>query len=67
MLKRPSDFERFLGSPVTVKLYRPLNGRKEIPAVLTGYCDGRITVEAGTETITFEKSQVAQVRLRVEF
>ena len=67
VLKRPSDFERFLGSPVTVKLYRPLNGRKEIPAVLTGYCDGRITVEAGTETITFEKSQVAQVRLRVEF
>ena len=67
VLKRPSDFARFLGSPVTVKLYRPLNGRKEIPAVLTGYCDGRITVEAGTETITFEKSQVAQVRLRVEF
>ena len=67
VLKRPSDFERFLGSPVTVKLYRTLNGRKEIPAVLTGYCDGRITVEAGTETITFEKSQVAQVRLRVEF
>ena len=67
VLKRPSDFERFLGSPVTVKLYRPLNGRKEIPAVLTGYDDGRITVEAGTEAITFEKSQVAQVRLRVEF
>lgn len=67
VLKRPSDFARFLGSPVTVKLYRPLNGRKEIPAVLTGYDDGRITVEAGTETITFEKSQVAQVRLRVEF
>ena len=67
VLKRPSDFARFLGSPVTVKLYRPLNGRKEIPAVLTGYDDGRITVEAGTEAITFEKSQVAQVRLRVEF
>ena len=67
VLKRPSDFARFLGSPVTVKLYRPLNGRKEIPAVLTGYDDGRLTVEAGTEAITFEKSQVAQVRLRVEF
>ena len=66
-LKRPSDFERFMGSPVTVKLYRPRNGLKEIPAVLTGYEDGRITVEAGKETITFEKSQVALVRLRVEF
>ncbi len=67
VLKRPSDFERFLGSAITVKLYRPRNGMKEIPCVLRGYEDGRITVEAGKETITFEKSEVAQVRLRVEF
>ena len=66
-LKRPSDFERFMGSNVTVKLYRPRNGLKEIPCVLTGYEDGKVTVEAGKETITFEKSQVALVRLRVEF
>ena len=66
-LKRPSDFERFMGSAITVKLYRPRNGLKEIPCVLTGYEDGKITVEAGKETITFEKSQVALVRLRVEF
>ena len=66
-LKRPQDFVRFLGSPVTVKLYRPHNGLKEIPGILRGYEDGRVTVEAGKETITFEKSQVALVRLRVEF
>ena len=66
-LKRPSDFVRFMGSAVTVKLYRPRNGLKEIPCVLRGYEDGRITVEAGKETITFEKSEVALVRLRVEF
>ena len=29
--------------------------------------DGKITVEAGKETITFEKSEIALVRLRVEF
>ena len=66
-LKRPGDFQQFLGSPVTVKLYRPRNGLKEIPGILRGYEDGRVTVEAGKETITFEKSQVALVRLRVEF
>lgn len=66
-LKRPGDFERFLGSPVTVKLYRPRNGLKELPCVLKGYEDGRVTVEAGKKTITFEKSEVALVRLRVEF
>ena len=66
-LKRPADFDRFMDSPVLVKLYRPRNGLKEIPGILRGYEDGRVTVEAGKETITFEKSQVALVRLRVEF
>ena len=66
-LKRPEDFARFMGSPVTVKLYRPVNGMKEIPAVLRGYEDGRVTVQSGKETVTFEKSLVALVRLRVEF
>ena len=66
-LKRPGDFQRFLGSPITVKLYRPRNGLKEIPCVLKAYDAGKLTVEAGKETIAFEKSEVAQVRLRVEF
>ncbi len=66
-LKRPGDFERFMGSPVLVKLYRPRNGLKEIPGMLRGYEDGKVTVEAGKENITFEKSEVALVRLRVEF
>ena len=67
VLKRPGDFQRFLGSPITVKLYRPRNGLKEIPCVLKAYNEGKLTVEAGKETIDFEKSEVAQVRLRVEF
>ena len=66
-LKRPADFERFMGSAITVKLYRPRNGLKEIPCVLMGYEDGKVTVQAGKETIMFEKSEVALVRLRVEF
>ena len=66
-LKRPGDFERFMGSAVMVKLYRPRNGLKEIPGILRGYAEGKVTVEAGKETITFEKSEVALVRLRVEF
>ena len=66
-LKRPEDFARFMESPVLVKLYRPRNGLKELPGTLRGYADGRITIEAGKETITFEKSEVALVRLRVEF
>ena len=66
-LKRERDFIQFMGSPILVKLYRPRNGLKEIPGILRGYENGAVTLEAGKETITFTKSEVALVRLRVEF
>ena len=67
VLKRPSDFERFLGADVLVKLYRPKNGVKEFPSVLKAYDDGRVTVEYGGQVLTFEKNEVALVRLRATF
>lgn len=67
VLKRPSDFERFLGEPVLVKLYRPKNGQKEFPGVLKGYAGGAVTIDRNGTELTFEKPEVALVRLRVEF
>jgi len=66
-LKRPSDFEKFMGSPVTVKLYKALDGRKEFAGVLAGYQDGDITVTVGKADMTFPKADVALCRLRIEF
>lgn len=67
VLKRPSDFEQFMGSSVLVKLYRPKDGQKEFVGKLTGYEDGNVTLEVGANTVTFEKAEVALVRLYVEF
>ena len=66
-LKRPGDFEAFLGSDVLVKLYQPKNGTKEFPGVLRGYDGGDVTISMGADTLTFKKSEVANVRLRVDF
>ena len=66
-LKRPSDFERFMGSPVTVRLYKNRDGRKEYAGTLAGYEDGAVLLQVGGETIRFEKAEIALVRLRVEF
>lgn len=67
VLKRPSDFARYMGASVLVKLYRPKEGSKEFAGVLAGYADGTVTLQAGTKTYVFEPSEVALVRLRVEF
>lgn len=65
-LKRPSDFEQFMGADVLVRLFRPKNGTKEYPGVLAGYDNGNVTITCGSENLTFEKAEVALVRLRVD-
>ena len=68
-LKRPADFQRYLESPVLVKLYRNLDGRKEFAGHLKAYNEqsGAVTITMGAQELTFEKKDVALVRLRVEF
>lgn len=66
-LKRPSDFEKFMGSPVLLKTYQNRDGRKEFAGVLKGYEDGAVVLEMGTQELRFEKNEVAMVRLRIVF
>ena len=63
VLRRPAHFARCLGRQVDVKLYRPVDGCKEFTGALSGYEDGAVLVDG----IRFEKNDVAQVRLHVEF
>ena len=68
-LKRPSDFERYLGSPVLVKTYRNMDGRKEFAGHLKAYDEatGDVTITIGAQEMTFTRKDTALVRLRVEF
>ena len=64
-LKRPSDFERFMGSNVEVKLYKAVDGRKSYQGTLSAYEDGKVSVDVSGIVMSFEKEVVASVRLRV--
>lgn len=64
-LKRPGDFEQFMGSEVEVRLYQPLNGCKVYVGVLAGYDNSRVTVTVGKNEVSFDKSQIALVKLHV--
>ena len=66
-LKRPRDFEQFMGSRVCVRLYKPVDGAKEFIGTLTGYRDGAVSIESAGKSYTFEKTELAQVRLHVDF
>ena len=67
-LKRPSDFAKFMGSPILVKTYKNQNGRKEFAGTLAGYESGAVLLDTGAgQVLRFEKPDIALVRLRVEF
>ena len=66
-LKRPSDFEQFMGSPIVLKTYKPHDGRKEFSGDLTTYDNGAVEMKIGNETLRFEKDEIALVRLRCDF
>lgn len=60
-LKRPSDFERYMGSEIEVKLYQPCQGKKSFVGSLDAYEDGNVTVSS----VLLKKEQIAQVKLHV--
>ncbi len=65
VLKKPEHFARFLGSEVEVRLYRPVDGRKERVGILKEYTPQALTLEEGGGETVLEKKDVAQVRLYV--
>lgn len=64
-LKRPSDFERFMGSQIELRLYQPMNGSKVFVGTLAGYDNGAVTVNVGKTDMSFTKEQTALVKLHV--
>ena len=62
-LKRPSDFEAFLGSEVEVKLYQPVEGQKAFIGKLVSHEDGITEIDVKGKRYRFNRQQTAQVRL----
>lgn len=67
VLKRPGDFQRFLGEKVLLRLYRPRDGQKEFIGVLKDYQGGTVVLETEQKEMTFAPEETALVRLYAEF
>ena len=67
VLKKPEHFARFQGSEVEVRRYRARDGRKDFVGLLQSWQDGDVVLEVGGQPMSFEKKEVAQVRLYPRF
>lgn len=67
VLKKESDFERFSGSKVQVKLRVPQNGQKRFVGILRGIEQGTVRIEIETGELGLALSNIEKARLSPEF
>lgn len=68
VLKKDEHFTQFVGSEVELKLYKAKDGKKEWIGMFTAWEDGVLTLQEGeSEPVTFEKKEMALVRLYPRF
>jgi len=67
-LKKEKDFARSLGEEVEVRTYRAIDRQKEFIGILKDYDKDTVTIEYedGT-TMTFDKADIALIRLAFDF
>ena len=67
VLRKPEHFAQMMGREIEVRLYRPIEGRKDHVGVLASYDGGDVSVETSAGRVVFAKKEIAQVRLYVRF
>ncbi len=70
-LKKDRHFERSLGDEVEVKTYKPIDKQKEFIGILKAYDKDTVTIavenNSGTRDMVFARSDIAIVRLTLDF
>lgn len=68
-LKKDRHLEKSIGREVEIKTYKPIDGQKEFAGVLKAYDRESITIgepEGGEDRI-FQRKEIAQIRLALDF
>ncbi len=70
-LKKDRHLEKSLGEEVEIKTYKPIERQKEFIGVLKAYDKDTVTIEiekdSGTMDMVFAKSDIAIIRLMLDF
>lgn len=66
-LRLPAHFAACMGRAVELHFYRPIDGSKTVVGTLTGYDEGRVTLETDGVRRIYEPADLADVRLAVTF
>jgi ribosome maturation factor RimP len=67
ILKKESDFLRFVDSKASIKVRMPIEGRKNFVGVLKGFADGNVSIEVESVLFDISLSNVDKARLVPEY
>jgi ribosome maturation factor RimP len=66
-LKKPEDFNKFRNQLVKIKLYEPLEGRKNFKGTLLGLEDDKVRVEVDQQVFELPLKSSAKANLEIDF
>ena len=67
-IKKDKDFQRNIGNKLQVKLYAPINKKKELLGVLTGYDEENFTINVEKMgEVTIKRKDAALIRPWIDF
>lgn len=67
-LKKEKDYIRSMGKELEIRTYRAINREKEFYGILKAYDEKTVTIEMEDgQTMTFEKADIALIRLAFDF
>lgn len=66
-LKKDRHLEKSLGAQVEVRTYKPIGKQKEFPGTLKAFDKETVTLEEEGEERVFKRSEVALIRLALDF
>ncbi len=66
VLKKDKHLEKSIGQDVDIKTYKPINGAKEFTGCLTAFDKDTITVTFDDGVESFNRADIAQIRLSID-
>lgn len=66
-LKKEKDFARSIGRDVDIRLYKAADGTKEFSGCLKAYDADSVTIESAGDEKIFMRSDIALIRLALDF
>lgn len=62
-LAKKQDFEKFKGNRAKIKIYQPLNGRKNFTGILLGIAGDEVSLQIDGQIITIAYADISKARL----